>query len=161
MITQLLNKLIRKTTNSRPPDLLIDIDYMERWYLIPRNRLFNVYAHRFIGSDAPTPHDHPWFSLGLILEGEYIEHTPTGSSRKYTGDLSFRRPRYLHWIEIDKPVYTLFITGPNLYNWGFLCDSGWIDHEQYITQRGPNRRASGCGEYNAATSASLAAEDVS
>lgn len=147
MITQRLFRLIKKITDSRPPDALIDIDYMERWYLIPRNRLFNIYAHRFIGSDAPTPHDHPWFSLGLILDGDYLEHTPKGTTHKRTGNISIRSPSYLHWIEIDQPVHTLFITGPNLFNWGFLCKSGWMDHEQYIAQRGPNRRASGCGEF--------------
>jgi len=147
MITQLLHKRIKKITDSRPADLLIDIDYMERWYLIPRNRFFNIYAHRFIGSDAPTPHDHPWFSFGLILDGQYLEHTPKGTSHKRAGSLSFRGPRYQHWIEVDQPVHTLFITGPNLFQWGFLCESGWVHHEQYIAQRGPNRRASGCGEF--------------
>jgi len=82
VITQFLHNRIKSIIDGRAPDVLIDIDYMERWYLIPRNRFINIYAHRFIGSDAPTPHDHPWFSFGLILDGHYLEHTPKGTSHK-------------------------------------------------------------------------------
>lgn len=145
MITKLTLKLIRRITR-RPPDFIVDVDYMDRWYIIPRNRFFNIYFHNFIGSDAPTPHDHPWISLGWILQGQYIEHTPTGPHIRKQGDIRFRMPKSLHWIEIDKPVYTLFITGPRVRRWGFQCKDRWVDHETYIARRGGNRLASGCGE---------------
>ena len=141
-ILKLCNWLIR---NQEP--FIIDENYLDRYYLIPKNRVFNVYKHVFFGSDAPVFHNHPWYSFGIILDGEYIEHTPTGSHVRKKGDVAFRKPTTLHWIEIDKPVQTLFITGPNIHKWGFLCDGTIIDHEIYIESRGTDRLASGCGEY--------------
>lgn len=132
------------TRNQKP--LLIAPEYMERWFMIPRNRFFNIYFHRFMGSDAPTPHDHPWFSFSLILKGSYIEHTPEGDYIRTEGDFTFRMPTALHWIEIDKPVYTLFITGPRVRRWGFQCKNGWMDFREYIGNRDSDRLASGCGE---------------
>jgi len=147
VITRLLLKIILKSLRGRSCDILIDVDYMERWYLIPRNRFFNVYFHRFIGSDAPTPHDHPWVSMSYILQGQYIEHTPKGEFIRKTGQVKFRAAKAFHWIEIDKPVLTLFITGPRIRMWGFQCSNGWVDFRKYIDRRGDNRLASGCGEY--------------
>ena len=140
----LLNLLLWIIRNKKP--LLIDEDYMERWFIIPRNRFFNIYFHRFFGSDAPTPHDHPWMSLGVILEGTYVEHTPKGDFVRKEGQWVLRYPSSLHWVEIDKPVYTLFITGPKVRRWGFQCKDKWVDYIEYIDRRGSNRLASGCGE---------------
>ena len=140
----ILKFLLWLTSNQKP--LLIDVDYMERWFIIPRNRFFNIYFHRFFGSDAPTPHDHPWISLSIILDGEYLEHTPQGDYKRVAGDWTFRGPTALHWIEIDQPVYTLFITGPRVRRWGFKCKNGWMDFREYINNRGDDRLANGCGE---------------
>lgn len=50
--------------------------YLTRWHLIPRNRWFNLYLHKFVhGDDERALHDHPWPSASLLLEGRYIEHT--------------------------------------------------------------------------------------
>ena len=57
----------------RTPDLVIggwDDPYLLRWWLIPRNRWFNVYLHLFLRSDDDRAlHDHPWFNLSFLLEG--------------------------------------------------------------------------------------------
>jgi len=140
----MLKFLLWLTRNKKP--LLVDVDYMQRWFIIPRNKFFNIYFHHFFGSDAPTPHDHPWISCGLILDGEYIEHTPKGDFVRKSGDWTLRMPSSLHWIEIDKPVYTLFITGPRVRVWGFQCSTKWLNFNDYIAARGKNRLASGCGE---------------
>lgn len=51
-------------------------EYLFRWHMIPRNRWFNLYLHKFVhGDDERALHDHPWASASLILEGHYIEHT--------------------------------------------------------------------------------------
>lgn len=148
MLTKLLFRWVKRYTSNRPCDLVIDKDYMERWCVIPRNRFLNVYIHYFYGSDADIPHDHPWFSFGWLLDGQYREHTLDGSRLKKAGSITFRSPRFMHWIEIDKPVYTLFITGPKVRDWGFLCDKEWVSHERYIERRGPDRLANGCGEFD-------------
>lgn len=50
--------------------------YLTRWHIIPRNRWFNLYLHKFVhGDDDRALHDHPWVSASLLLEGRYREHT--------------------------------------------------------------------------------------
>jgi hypothetical protein len=61
----------------REPDLYIggkDNPYLLRWYLIPRNRFFNVYLHKIVRSDDDRAlHDHPWYWLSVMLRGRYAE----------------------------------------------------------------------------------------
>lgn len=147
-IANLIFKLILWRLNGRQYDFLVDDDYLERWHLIKRNKYgFNIYFHKFIGSDADTPHDHPWWSISFILSGQYIELTTEGDFIRKSGSLTFRKATGLHWIEIDKPVYTLFITGKKTREWGFKCPNGWFKHDIYFLMRGPERKASGCGEF--------------
>lgn len=138
--------IIKRITN-RPPDVVVDKDYMDRWYIIPRNKIMNIYFHRFYGSDAPIPHDHPWWSLSWILQGSYREFTPEkGMCIKREGSITLRNAKQLHYIEINEPAYTLFITGPRIRDWGFQCESGWVHFREYIKRRGSSRLANGCGE---------------
>ena len=49
---------------------------MRRWWVIPRNKWFNVYLHHFLRSDDDRAlHDQPWWNLSILLDGEYTEHT--------------------------------------------------------------------------------------
>jgi hypothetical protein len=60
---------------SRQPHQIINNSqhpYLQRWYLLPRNRRLNIYLHRFVASDDPVGlHDHPWWFASLILHGHY------------------------------------------------------------------------------------------
>lgn len=72
--------LLRHIQYVRKPDIYIGgraKPYLLRWYVIPRNPLFNVYYHKFMRSDfAEALHDHPWlFNASWLLEGEYREHS--------------------------------------------------------------------------------------
>lgn len=63
---------------SRRPDEVIGAHEMLRWWLLPQNRLFNVYLHRHTGVDPRYLHDHPCDNLSIRLAGELIEFTPMG-----------------------------------------------------------------------------------
>jgi hypothetical protein len=105
-----------------------DRPYLKRWWIVPFNRLFKVYLHQFLRSDDDRAlHDHPWFNISILLRGSYIEHTPNGAHRRRAGDIVVRPARAAHRIELieDAPVWTLFITGPNVRQWGFYCPNGW------------------------------------
>lgn len=124
--------------SGRQPDRVIGGDarpYLLRWYLIPRNPVFNVYLHLFLRSDDDRAlHDHPWANLSLLLRGRYLEHTIAagGIERRQelaAGDWRLRPSgRFAHRIElIDGPCWTLFVTGPRYREWGFHCArEGWI-----------------------------------
>lgn len=133
-IMNLVTNLLSKLKPNRKPDFIIggeENPYMLRWYIIPRNRLLNVYMHKVLRSDEPLYHDHPWWSLGIILEGAYYEHTPSIDGDTKTAfercKVKFRNGQYLHWLEVkDGPVWTLFMTGPKFKEWGFICPRGWV-----------------------------------
>ena len=80
---------------ARSPDFIIgghEDPYLLRWFLIPRNPVFNVYVHLFLRSDEDRAlHDHPWAAnCSILLEGQYLEHTPAGEFVRRAGDWKFR-----------------------------------------------------------------------
>src|SRR5882757_3663924 len=94
---------------SRAPDVLIgkeDDTYMERWWVIPRNRVFNIYLHHFLRSDDDRAlHCHPWMNCSILLQGRYTEHTIAAGGvhhrAEYTaGTIKFRSAKYAHRIEL-------------------------------------------------------------
>src|SRR5690606_8416676 len=78
---RLFYRLQLRVVLARQPDFIVGADnpegpYLERWYLLPRNRVLNVYLHRFLRDDDDRAlHDHPWAWLSLLLQGSYVEHT--------------------------------------------------------------------------------------
>lgn len=138
---------LRRVADSRPPDFSVspgDDPALLRWYIIPRNHYLNIYLHKFLRSDDDGAlHDHPWMNLSILLDGQYVEHTidAGGVHRRVArraGDWKFRMPSHAHRIEVDKPVWTLFVTGPTVRLWGFHCPSGWVPFGDFIHRN--NRR---------------------
>ena len=144
-------------SESRAPDVVIggaDNPYMHRWWLIPRNRFFNIYLHHFMRSDDDRAlHDHPWWNLSVLLTGRYCEHTIDAGginirTFRNAGDFKFRGAGAAHRIELyDGFCWTLFVTGPRLREWGFHCPKGWV-HWRDFTNPGDGGRTigRGCGE---------------
>jgi hypothetical protein len=132
----LLRQLKKRVADRRKPDYLIhpERDYIRRWWVIPRNRYFNIYLHRVNANDDDRAlHDHPWFCSSLILDGAYKEITPTGSTVRRKGNFVVRKGTALHRLEVEEgPVWSLFITGPKYREWGFMDpELGWIHHSIY------------------------------
>lgn len=140
-----------------PPDKVIgglDDPYLLRWYVTPRNRLLNVYAHLFLRSDDERAlHDHPWASCSILLDAAYIEHLPGGRrSWRYPGDVVVRRARAAHRIQLlpgwhpgtEAPCRTLFITGPIVRQWGFLCPQGWRHWKDFTAPWDSGQVGPGC-----------------
>ena len=107
--------------------------YLERYYVlypdsVARERQdipFNILIHRFMQSDDPVFHDHPWnWSFSLILKGGYYEHTPEGFKWRGVGSFKLMRAgkNDVHWVEIPESgkTWTLFIRGRTTHSWGFL-----------------------------------------
>lgn len=55
----------------REPDFLIgepSAPYMRRWWIVPRNRMQNVYLHEILRSDTDEAlHDHPFDNTSLLI----------------------------------------------------------------------------------------------
>jgi hypothetical protein len=74
---------------------------------------FNIVLHRWIRSDTGTMHDHPRWSITIVLRGTGWEVTPWGKKRLKPGKIIIRSHKYIHRIETDTPgkLWTLFIVG--------------------------------------------------
>ena len=152
----------------RPPDLEIggsSDPYLRRWFLIPRNRFFNIYLHQFLRDDDDRAlHDHPWPNLSILLQGSYREvrfvarpeqgkplpQTVISSSRS-AGCVIGRRAKTAHRVVLPRdsaghpiPCWSLFLTGPNLRSWGFWCPLGrWVHWRDFTA--GPRGEIVGRG----------------
>jgi len=118
------------------PDLIVEAEgrvYLTRWWLLPKNPLFNIYLHKFTGSDEPTLHDHPWVSVSYVLEGVMFEHFKIRGRACGARNWYFRKHTLLHYLEMvdDQPVWTLFFTGPKCRRWCFLTKTGKVDAREY------------------------------
>ena len=155
MLIAVLLKILGK------PNMVIGENYLERWYLIPRNRIMNVYLHKFTGSDDDRAlHDHPWHSVSLLLKGRYHElvdrvYTKQGyyGAHRYTTTNHpkrfvpfYRRATHMHRTVLDEgPVWTLVFTGPVVREWGFLCPKGWVHWKDFTDTTG-TKVGAGCGD---------------
>lgn len=145
---------LQHTVASRQPDFIIGKpgdDYLQRWFVIPRNRFFNVYLHRFLRSDDDRAlHDHPWLNASFLLDGEYVEHTiPQGGinvrTRYVAGDIRLRGARSAHRVELTNgPCWSLFITGPRVREWGFHCPAGWRHWTEFVSRHNSGEIGPGC-----------------
>ena len=150
-----LARLAAELPARRAPDVAIGgtaDPYLLRWWVIPRNRLFNIYLHVFFRSDDDRAlHDHPWVNLSILVEGAYYEETIRAGgvhvwTRREAGDFKLRPPRAAHRVELvdGQPCTTLFLTGPNLRSWGFHCPRGWV-HWRAFTNPADGGRTVGKG----------------
>jgi hypothetical protein len=150
-------RIIARVTR-REPDFIIggkDDPYVRRWWVIPRNRLFNVYLHQFVRSDDDRAlHDHPWVNCSILLRGCYEEHLPGDGVRfRKAGDVVFRRSgRMAHRVMLlqmgggEIPCWTLFITGPRYREWGFHCPRGWVHWKLFTAPDDTGTIGKGCDQ---------------
>ncbi len=136
----------------RPPDYVVggDEPYLYRWWIIPRNRFFNVYLHQFIRSDDDRAlHDHPWVWCSWMLAGTYTEHRIAAGGihvrRTYTaGAVRCALPSTAHRLEVERGCWTLFFTGPVVRDWGFHCPGGWRHWRVFTDEKDSGRVGRGC-----------------
>jgi len=164
----MLNKLVKRWSEkyraSRKPDVVIGANrnppYMKRWWVIPRNKYFNIYLHE-VGQDDDDRalHDHPWINMSYVIDGGYNEHTiEKGGTHKRTprlpGAIKFRLPSAAHRLELLKPqAVSLFITGPKMRKWGFHCPKKWVYYKDFVDDQVMpdgtiiSNQGKGCGEF--------------
>ena len=134
----------------RAPDFHIGSPpYLERWWIIPRNPIFNIYLHRLLRDDDPRAlHDHPWVNCSIILRGSYWEIMPNETRLRRPGEIVFRRATASHRLALDRGAecWSLFITGPVVRVWGFHCPKGWVPWQQFVKPGEKGQIGAGCGE---------------
>ena len=80
------------------------------WY-----RPFNILLHHWIKGEDDAFHDHPRWSVTIVLRGRIIEHTPWKSRLLTPGSVVIRGRQYIHAFELPAgssgKTWTLFIVG--------------------------------------------------
>lgn len=149
-----------KTLLSGRPHFVIggaDSPYMLRWYVIPRNPIFNIYIHKFLRDDDDRAlHDHPWWFVSLILKGGYTEIVPSPDgwgnialARNFLS-LAFRRATHRHRVILRHkngqtvPCWTLIVTGRKYRTWGFWCPKGFVPWHEFVDQNDSGNVGRGC-----------------
>lgn len=131
----------------RQPDLNLE-GYLKRWWIIPRNKWFNIYLHKFVGSDDDRAlHDHPWHSISICFSGELWEarEYPQGTfcHRIKNWLPYFRKATLMHRMILkSETAWTLFITGPVIREWGFRKrhgDRDWMKHDEFLATYGERK----------------------
>lgn len=136
------------------PSKVIGENYLSRWHIIPRNPWFNIYLHKFTGSDDPrAPHDHPWWSLSFLLCGFLVEHylhdDHIVEQERWVPWLLpvLRSARFAHRLElVEGPAWTVFITGPRVREWGFHCPGKGFVHWRDFSDETGLTIGKGCDE---------------
>lgn len=113
---------------------------------------FGVYLHRFHRPDGDQDlHNHPWkWAYSFILSGSYTEEKLKGISRSPLAccdicplnvQTETRRVRWFNHLTHNDyhsvrathgDVYTLFIVGPRVQDWGFLVDGKHVPWRKYL-----------------------------
>lgn len=111
--------------------------YMRRYFLLGgHNRApgENARYHNILTSDLTDLHDHPWDFISVILNGTYIETTPTSEQTFGPGSVLIRKAEQLHRLTLpDGPVWTFIITGAVRRRWGFATTDGWVHWQEYLS----------------------------
>ena len=181
VVLKLLRKYLLSIPQRRPPDEMIGPGcrvrlrnyrgrehemptppkmFLRRWFLIPKNKISNIYLHEFCADDEDRAlHDHPWINLSCLLANRYIEHTiEAGGVHKRriyeAGELKFRMPWSAHRVELTRDAikgdaqylhindmgkvssWSLFITGWTMSHWGFHCPGEWVTNETFAENKG-------------------------
>ncbi|WP_193725751.1 hypothetical protein [Ferruginivarius sediminum] len=164
MLRRWLLKRVERVMTRRAPDFTIGgtgDPYLQRWWLLPRNRVLNVYLHRFLRSDDDRAlHDHPWRNVSVLLAGGYLEEVPVDPSHpagatvmhaRMAGQVTSRGARAAHRVELmadrqgeRQPAITVFLTGPRVRDWGFWCAWGWRPWREFVDARDAGAIGRGC-----------------
>lgn len=132
----------------RTPDLIIgprDNPQTLRYHIL-KWRGFQFSLHKWLRSDDDRAlHDHSGWNVSFILNGGYWELVRTYEPRMidrwhYRRPWRFyaRRAATAHRIALpagQRPVWTLWLRGPPMREWGFHCPKGWRHWKEYCNTR--------------------------
>lgn len=109
--------------------------YLVRWIL--DFGFFSLRLHRWLHSDdLRNPHDHPWWFWTLCLWGRYTDISAEGEDHVSAGSLRFRRAQHQHSVRVERPAWTILITGPEARQWGFWVDGKFRKRNKYFFEHG-------------------------
>lgn len=130
----MIDRFIRWVSRFKPGEFVgpLDNPLMTRFYVIPKNPVFNIYLHHIHRSDEGDLHDHRAANISVVLKGWYCEHR--FATRPVEGAFypslkvlvvkrlrpRFRWARTPHRLILPRgEVWSLFFKFPHTQNWSF------------------------------------------
>lgn len=126
--------------------------YLTRWVLFGADCLENhdpdcklhAFVHEIHTRDSDRDlHSHPWsWSTAVILHGGYTERRYDSAGGQYDrtyaeGDINIlRHGDYHSIIDVEPDTVTLFISGAEISDWGFLVSGTHVAHKDYFQRMG-------------------------
>lgn len=127
--------------------------YLHRWFIVRKHGEAQVFLHKAVADDDDRAlHDHPWDNISVPLANGYIEHSPEypdGIERRPFQPI-IRAADQPHRLRMQRgkkgevlPAWSLFLMGPKVREWGFLCPQGWRHWKEFTS--GPDGAGIGKG----------------
>lgn len=122
--------------------------YLLRWYLLPRNKRFNLFLHKFLRDDDDRVlHDHPWWFISFLFKGGYREILESDSLIRDSPSICFRPAQHKHRVVLRVvPTWSLILTGPKIRTWGFWCPKGFVPWHRFVDSADSGNVGIGCGD---------------
>lgn len=94
-------------------------------YTVLKTPWFRVYLHELNARVAhPHHHNHPWDFYTIILWNGYLEKTPTTNWTAVKPFTILYRPHsWTHNVITRGTSWSLVLTGPKKWQWGFLKET--------------------------------------
>lgn len=146
----LLGQMLIGSVADREPDFVIgghDAPYLRRWYIKKAHEEGpSVYLHQVIRDDDDRAlHDHRGHAVSIILSGTLREILEGGERILEPGSITYREADMAHrLVVVDGPVWSLFITGPTLREWGFWCGDRWVHWKEFTAPHDGGLIGRGC-----------------
>lgn len=136
------------------PHFVIGNQQCLRWYILPRNKVLNIYLHKFQKDDDDRAlHDHPWWFISIMVKGSYRESVGRNQIiDRSAPSIVFRRATHRHRVILPvrgsekKPCWTILITGSVQRTWGFWCPRGFVKWSDFLVVDDYGSTGRGCGE---------------
>jgi len=88
---------------------------------------YSIRLHKWYASDdTRAPHDHAWDFITFVIKGSYIDVSNNGEETMHRFKLKYRKAEHKHSVKIDKPCWTILLTGRPKRNWGF-----WVNNKMF------------------------------
>lgn len=120
----LLAKLPYRIIRPDCPEGKVGSPLMTRYFLFRRESVA-LFLHHFHRSDLDELHDHPWTFVTFLLSHGYWEHTPQGRFWRRRFSVLYRPAEYQHFIEIERPTWTIVLRFRKRREWGFIKNGIW------------------------------------
>ena len=109
--------------------------YLVRWVL--DFRLFSIRLHHWLNSDDTRhPHDHGWSFISIVLWGSLVDRTEDGDKHRRWLSVSRFKAEHQHMVIIDRPAWTLLITGRDRRVWGYWVNGKFRKRNKYYFEHG-------------------------